>query len=318
MIKISELPAASALGGTEVVAGVQGGVTAKILISAIGTYVRGLFTTTPATIAEGGTGAASAGAARTALGLAIGSDVQAYDADIPTSAASQVEMETGTEAALRSMSPLRIAQAIAALTPAVATVPTGVSYPYFGTTAPTGYVMASGRTIGSATSGGTERANADTEDLYVLLWDSMTNTEAPVSGGRGASAAADFAANKTLQLPDARGRGIAGKDDMGGSAASRLTTAASGVAGATLGASGGAQTHTLTTAQLATHGHSVSGNTTINYGTSVGGSTGLLYDTTTVGVIGTVPITGTAANNGSGDAHNNVQPVLIANMIIKL
>ena len=46
---------------------------------------------------------------------AIGSTVQAYDADIPTVAASQGEMETGTEAALRSMSPLRVAQAIAAL-----------------------------------------------------------------------------------------------------------------------------------------------------------------------------------------------------------
>ncbi len=114
MIKISELPAASALVGTETVAGVQSGVTVKILASAIGTFVRGLFTTTPVAVAEGGTGAATAAAARTALGLAIGSDVQAYDADIPTSAASQAEMEAGTEAALRAMSPLRVAQAIAA------------------------------------------------------------------------------------------------------------------------------------------------------------------------------------------------------------
>jgi hypothetical protein len=45
----------------------------------------------------------------------IGSTVQAYDADIPTVAASQVEMEAGTESALRSMSPLRVAQAISAL-----------------------------------------------------------------------------------------------------------------------------------------------------------------------------------------------------------
>ena len=47
----------------------------------------------------------------------IGVTVQAYDADIPTVSASQAEMETGTETALRSMSPQRVAQAIAALVP---------------------------------------------------------------------------------------------------------------------------------------------------------------------------------------------------------
>jgi hypothetical protein len=52
---------------------------------------------------------------KTTVNLEIGVDVQAYDADIPTVSASQGEMEAGTEAALRSMSPLRVAQAIAAL-----------------------------------------------------------------------------------------------------------------------------------------------------------------------------------------------------------
>ena len=44
----------------------------------------------------------------------IGVTVQGYDADIPTVAASQAEMKAGVEAGLRSMSPLRVAQAIAA------------------------------------------------------------------------------------------------------------------------------------------------------------------------------------------------------------
>jgi hypothetical protein len=66
-------------------------------------------------------GAGGAGA-RTFLGLTIGTDVQAYDADIPTVSASQAEMEAGTETALRSMSPLRVKQAITAnaIVPAVA------------------------------------------------------------------------------------------------------------------------------------------------------------------------------------------------------
>ncbi|MFX9031451.1 hypothetical protein ABTN13_20060, partial [Acinetobacter baumannii] len=39
-----------------------------------------------------------------------------------------------------------------------------------------GYVRANGRTIGSATSGATERANADTAALYALLWGAYANT----------------------------------------------------------------------------------------------------------------------------------------------
>jgi hypothetical protein len=73
---------------------------------------------------------------KTSLGLTIGTDVQAYDADIATVSASQAEMEAGTEAALRSVSPLRVAQAIAALggggitlgTPVAATSGTAVLF----------------------------------------------------------------------------------------------------------------------------------------------------------------------------------------------
>ena len=61
--------------------------------------------------------AATAAAAQQAMGVEVGVDVQPFDADIPTVAASQAEMEAGTESALRSMSPLRVKQAITALVP---------------------------------------------------------------------------------------------------------------------------------------------------------------------------------------------------------
>jgi microcystin-dependent protein len=86
----------------------------------------------------------------------------------------------------------------------------------------TAWVRLNGRTIGNAASGATERANADTSALFAFLWANNSNTVCPVSGGRGASAAADYAANKTIQLIDLRGRAAVGLDDMGNSAANVL------------------------------------------------------------------------------------------------
>jgi hypothetical protein len=173
--------------------------------------------------------------------------------------------------------------------------PTGVYLPYALSTPPNGWLLMDGRTIGSAASGATSRASADCYDLYVGLWASMTNTEAPVTGGRGASAAADWSANKPIAIPDHRGRVPAGKDDMGGSAANRLTSGGSGVPGSVLGGAGGSQSHILTEAQLPS---SVIG---------AGGST--IARGSTVSDLRTV---------GSGAAHPNAQPTFVANMIIKL
>ena len=60
-------------------------------------------------------------------------------------------------------------------------------------------------------------------------------------------------------LPDARGRVIAGKDDMGGTVAGRLTSSESGIDGSTLGAYGGAQSVALDVNQMPSHDHG--GNT---------------------------------------------------------
>lgn len=76
--------------------------------------------------------------------------------------------------------------------------------------ADTGWVLMNDGTIGNGSSGGTTRANADTEDLFTLLWNNISDTWCQVSSGRGGSAASDFSANKTIRLPKAIGRALAG------------------------------------------------------------------------------------------------------------
>lgn len=86
----------------------------------------------------------------------------------------------------------------------------------------TGWVRMNGRTIGNATSGATEYAAADAANLFAFLWNNLPDSIAPVSTGRGATAAADFAANKTIVVPTMQGYLAAGVDDMGTTAAGRL------------------------------------------------------------------------------------------------
>lgn len=91
----------------------------------------------------------------------------------------------------------------------------------------TSWVRANGKTIGSSSSGASERANADCESLFSFLWTNFSNSLCAVSSGRGASAAADWAANKTIATLDMRGRAPYGLDDMGNSAASVIASATS-------------------------------------------------------------------------------------------
>lgn len=100
-----------------------------------------------------------------------------------------------------------------------AAIPTGQRGSFFRQTAPDGWIIGNGGTIGNASSGATTRANADTENLFTLFWNSFTNALLPVfnSDGsvssRGASAAADYAANKRLRIFDLRTRYDRGADE---------------------------------------------------------------------------------------------------------
>lgn len=197
-----------------------------------------------------------------------------------------------------------------------------------------GWVRDNGRTIGSATSGAAERANADCLALFIFLWQTYSDAICPVPTGRGASAAADWAANKQITLPDKRSYVPGGLDDMGNSAAGRFANVpvVSGsvtAAGSVLGES----THALTTAEVPASAITGSGTVTptARSGQTVGGRT---PSTSTVGVSSggdhqmiragdydsldtkTVNITGTVA--GGGIAHSLVQKTVLGTFYRKL
>lgn len=117
----------------------------------------------------------------------------------------------------------------------------------------------------------------------------------------------------TFNLPDLRGRQTIGRDDMGGSAANRLTTATiSTFGGLVVGKTGGAETVTLTEAQMPEHTHGA-GTFSVPFGGTGGSSPkpGAADGDTTA-------VTGTSGSTGSSSAHTNLPPVAVTDWIIKL
>lgn len=127
-----------------------------------------------------------------------------------------------------------------------------------------GWVVANATTIGNAASNATQLANASAANLFAWHWNNFSNTQCPVftSGGvpttRGANAAADFAANKQIQVYDMRGTGQIGVDTMGGAASTRLTGVPVVTGSATApGSVLGENLHQLVLAEIPSHQHAV-------------------------------------------------------------
>lgn len=141
-----------------------------------------------------------------------------------------------------------------------------------------GWLLCNGRTIGGSASNATARANADTLALFTYIWNNVPDANATIfsSAGtpasRGATATSDFLANKAIQLPDMRGRVLAGLDNMGREQANRLIV---NVAKPTTGAFnattnlavGGEMSHTQAELEVGVHVH---GTNTYHSGNSNG------------------------------------------------
>jgi len=177
----------------------------------------------------------------------------------------------------------------------------GMLIPYAGSSAPTGWLLCYGQAVSRTT--------------YSALFSALGTT---YGSGDGST---------TFNVPDLRGRVIAGQDDMGGTSADRLTNQTGGVDGDTLGATGGSETHTLTEAQLAAHRHF-----TVNTDSSTGlnlvdssesiireydAQTGIAHSDYVMIGSSTEPTVARTSETGSGSAHNNVPPTIILNYIIK-
>ena len=114
----------------------------------------------------------------------------------------------------------------------------------------------------------------------------------------------------TFNVPDLRGRFPLGLDNMGGTSANRVTDAAAD----TMGGSGGAETVTLTAAQLPAHNHDLYREQGSSGGALAGGVSINTAANRTVAPAWTSGYAQSPA--GGGTAHPNIPPYLAINFII--
>jgi microcystin-dependent protein len=203
-------------------------------------------------------------------------------------------------------------------------IPLGAGVSYFGTSAPNSkFAFPSGQAISRST--------------YAALF-ALINTT--YGSGDGST---------TFNLPSLGGRLLACRENMNGAGAEgRITSAGSGIDGATLGAAGGAQSVTLDTTMIPSHTHANSlsdpqhahGVTDPNHshtpaagafvvnsgggltiassgpfgtaGSTAAAATGISINAASTGI----GITNAAA--GGGAAHNNMPPTMMVNFIMRV
>ena len=194
---------------------------------------------------------------------------------------------------------------LAAYQATLAGVPVGAQMPYGGTTAPSGWLLCYGQAISRTTYSA----------LFALLGTAYGT-------GDGST---------TFNLPDKRGRVSIGLDNMGGSAAGRITTAICGINGTLQGAAGGSQysqADTLTATSTAVtaindpgHHHPFgiyAVNTSTGYATGTNSSSRLATEQTDAAVTGitaTTSVNTTVTSSLTGNTQN-VQPAQVDTWII--
>lgn len=185
-------------------------------------------------------------------------------------------------------------------------IPIGGLLDYSGSTAPNAnFVLSYGQAISRTTYSG----------LFALL-------STAFGSGDGST---------TFNVPDLRGRVVAGKDDMGGSAASRLTSTYFGTGATTLGGVGSSGESTqLVTGNLPPYTPSVSLNTgTVTIGNTTDGVQGAGGTTVVKTINGTGAGTATSLavsgfsvtsspQGGTSTPLRTVQPTLILNKILRV
>jgi microcystin-dependent protein len=172
---------------------------------------------------------------------------------------------------------------------------------FAGAVAPTGWLLCDGAAVSRATYA----------DLFAAVG-------AAYGAGDGST---------TFNLPDLRGRSIFGLDNMGGTPANRVTSGVSGISGATLGATGGAEAMQQHAHGITDPGHQHiqglqapssgtrygSTNTGINAGWWESGSATTGND----GVNTSTETTGISVDSIGAGSSENMPPAMIMNWVIK-